>query len=65
MKDYLLVLISFVGFFIMFFIIEFCEMTTINQLFVGLGIMMMFLPIPIDLMLDMHEEEKKRKKEEK
>lgn len=65
MKDYLLVLISFVGYFIMFFIIEFCEMTIMNQLFLGLGIMMMFFPIPIDLMLDMHEEEKKRKKEEK
>lgn len=65
MKDYLLMLISFVGFFIMFFIIEFCEKTTINQLFVGLGIMMMFFPIPIDLMLDMYKEEKKKKKEEK
>lgn len=64
MKDYLLMLMAFGGFFIVFFIVEFCEKTTLSQLFVGLGIMMMFLPIPIDLMLDMYEEEKKKKKEE-
>lgn len=62
MKDYLLMLIGFVGFFIIFFTVEFCEMTTINQLFLGLGIVMMWLPIPIDLMLDIYEEKKKEEK---
>lgn len=65
MKDYLLMLMAFGGFFIVFFIVEFCEKTTLSQVFLGIGTMMMWLPIPIDLMLDMHEEEKKRKKEEK
>lgn len=62
MKDYLLVLMTFIGFFIVFFTAEFCEKTTISQLFLGLGTMMMFLPIPIDLMLDMYEEKKKEEK---
>lgn len=54
-------LMGFGGFFIVFFIVEFCEKTTLNQVFLGIGTMMMFLPIPIDLMLDMHEEKKKEK----
>lgn len=56
-------LIAFGGFFIVFFIVEFCEKTTLSQVFLGIGTMMMWLPIPIDLMLDIYEE--KKKKEEK
>lgn len=56
-------LMTFGGFFIIFFIIEFCEKTTLSQVFLGIGTMMMCLPIPIDLILDMYEE--KKKKEEK
>lgn len=63
MKDYLLMLMCFGGFFIVFFIVEFCEKTTLSQVFLGIGSIMMWLPIPIDLMLDIHEE--KKKKEEK
>ena len=62
MKDYLLMLMGFVGFFIVFFIAEFCEKTTLSQVFLGIGTMMMFLPIPIDLMIDMYEEKKKEEK---
>lgn len=62
MKDYLFMLMSIVGFFIVFFTVEFCEMTTINQLFLSLGVIMMWFPIPIDLILDMYEEKKKEEK---
>ena len=64
MKDYLLILMGFGGFVIIFFIVEFCEKTTSSQVFFEIGTMMMFLPIPIDLMLDMYEEKKKKEKEE-
>lgn len=61
MKDYLLMSVSFIGYFVVFFTVELCENTITSQILVGIGFMMMFLPIPIDLMFDMHEENKKEK----
>lgn len=65
MKDYLLMLMAFGGFFMIFYGIEFCEDLMQMQIFASIGVAMFGLSVPVYLELDMYEEKKKKEKEEK